>query len=186
MEAVTVYSEFDLFLRDFVNFAESAKNFKNILKTLAVKNQKKLASRVKSGLFNTTTFLFPGKCAPADAQQLSMYNPLVEPGDLVSDKVIIRGTHYRAGNVVVIKVYSADVLRVGTIIRVVLRKSTVYFLVHTTDAARNKLGFFESLPAGKVDLVDYKQLADFKPLMKRGSNKCFSFILHHHVPTLLD
>jgi hypothetical protein len=186
MEAVTVYSEFDLFLRDFVNFAESAKNFKNILKTLAVKNQKKLASRVKSGLFNIPSFLFPGKCTQVDAQQLSMYSPLVEPGDLISDKVIIRGTHYRAGYVVVLKVYSADVLTVGTIIRVVLRKSSVHFLVHTSDAARTKLGFFESLPAGKVDLVDYEQLADFKPLVKRGSNKCFPFILHHHVSAPLD
>jgi len=31
--------------RDFVNFSEASKNFINVVKTLAVKNQKKLASR---------------------------------------------------------------------------------------------------------------------------------------------
>jgi hypothetical protein len=36
--------------RDFVNWAESSKNFINVLKTLCIKNQKKLATRLKSVL----------------------------------------------------------------------------------------------------------------------------------------
>ncbi len=169
--------------RDYVNFAQSAKNFKNILKTLAVKNQKKLASRMRNGLFTMPAFVFPGKCSHPDVQQLSMYSALIVTSDILSDQVIIRGTKYKIGNVLITKVFSCDVLQVGTVIKVVMRKSSVFFLVLLSDAARNKLGFFETLPTDSVTLIEYQQLADFKPIFKRGNNKCFPFVLHHHLCT---
>lgn len=135
------------------------------------------------GLFSMPDFLFPAKCSPASSFELSSYSPLVKPGDQLSDRVTVRGTKYRAGHVVVIKVHSSDVLEVGTILKVVLRKTIVLFLVSLSEAARTKLGFFETLPSNIVDLVQYEQLADFKPLIKRGDNACFPFVLHHHVPS---
>jgi hypothetical protein len=110
----------------------------------------------------------------------------VHVDDQISDKVIIRGTTYRTGYVVITKVYSSDVLQVGTILQVVRRKNAVMFLILLSESARNTLGFFESLSTDTLDLVPYEKLADFKPVIKRGDNDSFPFVLHHHVPTSLE
>jgi len=47
--------------RDFVNYAESAKNFINIVKTVTTKNQKKMASRNYNGFFSAPEIQFPAK-----------------------------------------------------------------------------------------------------------------------------
>ena len=169
--------------RDFKNFSESAKNFKNLLKTLAVKNQKKLASRIKHGLFSTPAFVFPDRSSQTDNQEVSMFSPLLRVGDQLYEKVRIRGTEYMVNYIVITKVLSADVLEVGTILKAVLKKTSVLFLVEVSDAARTGLGFFETLPSNTVHLIDHQELADFKPIIKRGANKCFPFVLHHHIPT---
>jgi hypothetical protein len=174
------------FFRDFVNYAFAAKNFKNVLKTMAVKNQKKLASRARNGLFSTPEFVFPGKCSTANERDCLMFSPLVKHGDQLCEKVVVKGTDYNVGHVVITKVHSSDVLQVGTILKVVMRQTSVLFLVELSEAARNKLGFFETLPSDTVELVDYNNLADYKPVIKRGSNKCYPFVLHHHVPTPLE
>jgi hypothetical protein len=106
---------------------------------------------------------------------------MVKPGDQLSDQVVIRGTSYRAGFLLITKVYSEDVLQIGEALKVVLRKNTVLFLVTLSEAARNKLGFFESLPCDTVALVSYEALADYKPIIKRADNVCYPFVLHHHV-----
>ncbi len=111
--------------------------------------------------------------------------PLIQLGDQLSEKVVIKGTNYRAGYVVVTKVFTSDIMQVGTILQIVLRKNSVSFLVKLSDAARNKFGFFETLPTNTLDLVQYEKLADFKPLIKRGDNICFPFVLHHHIPPAL-
>jgi hypothetical protein len=152
---------------------------------MAVKNQKKLASRARNGLFSTPAFIFPGKCSPANEKDFKMFSPLVKVGDQLCEKVHIKGTDYKVGHVVVTKIHSSDVLQVGTILKVVMRKTSLLFLVQLSDAARTKLGFFETLPLDTVDLVDYEKLADYKPVIKRGNNRCFPFVLHHHIPTPL-
>jgi hypothetical protein len=96
--------------------------------------------------------------------------------------VVIKGTTYRVGYVVITRVYSSDVLEVGTILQVLLRKNSVLFLVLLSEAARNKLGFFESLPLNTLALAPYEKLGDYKPIIKRGDSLCFPFVLHHHVP----
>jgi hypothetical protein len=107
--------------------------------------------------------------------------PMLKPGDQVSDQVVIRGTSYRSGVIVVTKVFSEDVLQVGEVIKIVLRKSTVMFLVMLSEAARNELGFFESLPSNTVALAAYETLGDYKPIIKRADNACYPFVLHHHL-----
>jgi hypothetical protein len=116
---------------------------------------------------------------------MAKYSPLVRFGDQLSEKVIIRGTTYRTGYVIITKVYSCDVLQVGTILQVIMRKNAVLFLILLSESVRNKLGFFESLLLDTVDLVQYEKLADFKPIIKRGDNASFPFVLHHHVPAPL-
>jgi hypothetical protein len=112
---------------------------------------------------------------------------MLKSADQLSDQVVIRGTLYKVGFVVITKVFSEDVLEVGDILKIVVRKNTVMFLVLLSEAARNKLGFFESVPSGTVTLASYESLGDYKPIFKRADNACFPFVLHHHVvPPLLD
>ncbi len=133
------------------------------------------------GFFSTPEYLFPRKISPATPADLGNYSSLLEPNDQLSDLVVIRGTTYRVGFVVITKVYSPDVLQVGEIIKIVIRKSRVLFLVILSEAARNQLGFFESLPLDTVAVTSYKTLGDYKPIMKRADNVCYPFVLHHHV-----
>jgi len=102
-------------------------------------------------------------------------------GDQISDSVVIRGTTYRAGFLVVTKVFCEDVLEVGEIVKIVLRKSSLHMLVLLSEAARNNLGFFEALPKESASLVTYDSLGDYKPIIKRGDGVIFPFVLHHHV-----
>lgn len=133
------------------------------------------------GLFSTPAFVFPRKCSPPTDADLGKYSPFVQPDDQLSDKVVIRGTTYRTGYLVITKVFSCDVLEVGVILKVIVRKNSVRFLVVLSEAVRHRLGFFESLPLNTVRLTHYKALADFKPLFKRADNACYPFVLHHHV-----
>jgi hypothetical protein len=113
---------------------------------------------------------------------------MLKPGDQLMDQIVIRGTTYRRGYIVITKVFSDDVLQVGEILKIIERKNIVQFLVLHSEAARNNLGFFESLPLNTVALATYENLADYKPIIKRGDNECYPFVLHHHVvsPPLED
>jgi len=106
---------------------------------------------------------------------------MVRDGDQLCDQVVILGTTYRPGFLVITKVVSPDVLEVGEILKVVLRNGRVLLLVMLSDAARNNLGFFEALPRDTVALTSYEALVDFKPIIKRGDSLCYPFVLHHHV-----
>jgi hypothetical protein len=106
---------------------------------------------------------------------------MILKGDEIGDNVVIRGTTYRVGFLVIAKVISDDVLLVGEILKIVLRKSQLLMMVMLSDAVRNILGFFEALPSGSVALIPYDSLADYKPIIKRAENACYPFVLHHHV-----
>lgn len=134
-----------------------------------------------NGLFSAPKYLFPRKVSPATPSEVLKYTPFVKPSDQLSDQVLIRGTCYRTGFLVITKVFSEDVLHVGEVLKIVLRKNKVMFLILVSEAARNKLGFFDSLPSDTVALASYDALADYKPLIKRADNTCFPFALHHHV-----
>jgi len=106
---------------------------------------------------------------------------MVLMGDELGDSVVIRGTTYRVGFLVITKVITDEVIQVGEILKIVLRKNQLLMLVMISDAARNNLGFFEALPSGTVALLPYDSLADYKPIMKRANNLSYPFVLHHHV-----
>jgi hypothetical protein len=137
-----------------------------------------------NGLFSEPKYIFPRKQLPASPADICKHTPMLKPGDLISDQVVIRGTCYRAGFLVITKVVNEDLLEVGEIIKIVMRKNTVRFLVIMSEAARNCLGFFDSLPSNTVALAAYDSLGDYKPIIKRADNSSFPFVLHHHVVPL--
>ncbi len=136
-----------------------------------------------AGLFHAPSLHFPAKkCSPSQGDLLE-FPGLLLPTDLLTDKIILKGTKYHRGHIVVTKVYSQDLLEVGEIHRIVVRHNDIHLIVSLYNAARNRFRFFESLPLNKVRLVSYTKLADYKPLVKRGNNLCFPFVLHHHLPS---
>jgi hypothetical protein len=85
----------------------------------------------------------------------------------------------------VLSVASVDVLTVGVILHIVIRGERMLFVVSVHEAARSSFGFFQACPCDIVELLDYANLIDFKPLIKRDNSSCFKFVLHHHVPVAL-
>jgi hypothetical protein len=169
--------------RDFVNFSESSKNFINILKTLAIKNQKKMACRVYSGFFSLPQIQFPGKKLTPAEQSGSLPAEFFKRGDVLTDKIIVKNTKYRVGHLVVTSVESENVLEVGCILQIVVRHREVLFLVTRYECGRTRFRYFDAHPLD-VCLVKYSSLRDYKPLIRRGAEECPRFLLHHHLPTM--
>jgi hypothetical protein len=138
-----------------------------------------------SGLFTAPLFQFPGKKAPPSDDEMATFGGLLCPGDIVTDTAVVRGTHYNIDQILVTAVDSCDVIKVGVILRSVIRKNHLLFVLSMYDAVRTKLGFFRACPCEKVEIIDYRHLSDYKPLMKRDHHNCFHFLLHHHLPTPL-
>jgi hypothetical protein len=167
--------------RDFVNFSESAKNFINILKTLATKNQKRMASRNYSGLFSSPTISFPGKKTTPEKERGSLPEHFFRVGDILTDKIVVKSTLYRVGHVVITEVQSEDVLQAGEILKIVVRQGRVFLLVKLYACARARFRYFDCLPKN-IALVRWSTLCDYKPLIRRSSEECPRFLLHHHLP----
>ena len=169
--------------RDFVNFAESSKNFINIVKTLGTKNQKKMASRAYSGFFSRTLIEFPGKKFSYAECPGSLPKHLFSEGDTLTDKLVVKNTNYKVGHFVVTKVYSENVLEAGCIMKIVVRQGHVYLLLKRYDCARAKFRYFDAYPLD-IALVKYSTIQDYKPLISRSAEECPRFLLHHHLPSL--
>ena len=127
--------------------------------------------------------LFPHPPTRPSPEEIGTFGNLLKESDLITDKVTIKGTSYVVGFIVVLEVVSADVLLVGEIEKVVIRKSNVHYIASIHEAARNKFLFFESSPRHQMRIVRHVSLADYKPLFKRFRGPSFPFILHHHLPT---
>jgi hypothetical protein len=126
-------------------------------------------------------FLFPRKVSSAAPSDVVKYSPAVQLGDQLYDQVVVLGTTYKTGFLVITKMYSPDVIEVGEILKIILRKGSVLLLLLLSDAARNSLGFFQALPKDTASLISYDSLVDYKPIIKRGDQSCYPFVLHHHV-----
>ncbi len=125
--------------------------------------------------------MFPRKVSLATPSDVVKYGSIVKDGDELYHQVVILGTTYRPGFLVITKVVSSDLLEIGEILKIIFRNGRVLFLVMLSDAARNELGFFEALPRDTVALTSFEALSDYKPLIKRGDSLCYPFVLHHHV-----
>ncbi len=116
---------------------------------------------------------------------MQTYGNLLKAIDFTTTKVTIKGTDYDVGYLVVLEVLTSDVLVIGEIEKVVVRKSNILFIVSVHDAARQEFQFFKTSPRQKLAVVKQVSLADYRPLMKRGHGTSFPFVLHHHLPTPL-
>ena len=169
------------------NLAEAAKNFKNISLTVSVRQQMRMASIYYLGMFETKLFTLPEKVLNKKALPKSQFwdkiAPFMTDSDLVCSEVFYNNQKYNKGDIVVLKVTEGgEKLLIGLIEVILVRKTKVYLVVTRFVASKRDLGFFETESSDdELAYVEAKVLADFKPLIMRGTVSKFQFILHHNI-----
>ena len=170
------------------NVSESAKNFKNISWTVASRQQMRMASVYYQGMFDTKPFAVAEKASyKKDLKQKGsfwdMIRNMMDDEDLVCGEILIQGVKYQNGDLVVHEVdESGDVLKVGVIKSILVKKNEVFLVNHQYEAVKNNLGIFESRNRdSEYALKAHSMLADIKPLIMRGTAVKFQFVLHHYI-----
>ena len=103
--------------------------------------------------------------------------------DLVSESIQVKGQKYSNGDLVVLCILDCDNLEVGLIKAVLIKGSRAFFIVQRYKAKRNIMQYFVCRKPSEVvlEIVECHKLVDFKPLMKRGTQEYFCFVLHHFI-----
>ena len=171
----------------FQNFAETSKNVKNITLTLSERQQMRTASVFYKGMFNNKAVIIPNevtfKRSIVDDSPFSEdLRRFINEKDMLTKEVIANGQKYVNGDLIVISIEDTDRLKVGLIQSILVRRQTVFFVCKVYTCTRHWLQFFESMACQEhYSFVEYKTLADYKPLIKRGTIRKFRFVLHHRV-----
>ena len=172
--------------------AEASKNFKNISLTLATRQQLRLSSVYYHGMFDTDELVISDKVmykkdlGGSTELEKSMM-PFVSDDDFICGEVVFRNQVYNKGDLVVMKVFNQDELKVGLVICILVRNNTVFFVVKEFLAKRNWLRFFKGYSENAVmSIIDAKHLGDYKPLNYQGTASHPYFCLHHHVSHSFD
>ena len=168
------------------NGSEACKNFKNISLTLSVMQQMRMASTYYHGMFDTSKVKLPDVIQNIKDYESSELGSLLHSRDLVCKEVEYKSQMYRKGDLVIIKVLndSSEDLEVGILQFIVVRDSEVYLVVRKYSTFKSYYGFYESdTDLGETAMVNIECLADYRPLVMRGTVLKFQFVLHHHVST---
>ena len=168
--------------------ATAAKNFVNVAKTVAIRQQFRQASILYRGIMRNDLVL-PFKtqskwdlCGQNSPLVQNILNSIDEDSVLCNE-VECNGSSYKTEDVIVIKVHNADFLEVGLIMQIVVKNEEVYFIVNRYRAVRHPhLMFFETLNHDQeLRKISVGEIVDFKSLRKHGSYQQFRFMLYHHV-----
>lgn len=102
--------------------------------------------------------------------------------DMLVDEITVDSQKYKNGDLVVVKIIDCDLLKVGLIQSILVKRRKVYFVCKVYTCLRDWLQFFESRACEEnYSFVESTTLADYKPLIKRGTTRKFQFTLHHRV-----
>ena len=140
------------------------------------------------GMFETKPFIVPDKAFyKKDLNQKSVFWETIkismDEEDLVCSEITVNGIKYQNGDLIVNEVIDGgDALKVG-IVKTILVKSNQVFLVNKQYVAvRESLGYYESKYVDTEILVlAHSNLADIKPLIMRGTETKFQFVMHHYI-----
>ena len=169
------------------NFAETSKNVKNITKTLSERQQMRAASVFYSGMFNSRAMSLPQevtykKNLPSDTPFNQRLRSFMQDEDMLCSEIIAYGQVYKNGELVVLQVEDCDKVKIGLIQSILIKNDKVYFVCRVYTCIRHWLQFFESKHCEEFcSFVDCRKIADFKPLIKRGTVLKFNFVYHHRV-----
>ena len=171
----------------FQNFAESAKNMKNITHTLSERQQLRVVSKYYNGFFNCDSFVLPEKVLMKKDLNASdpVYKWLImcmNNEDMLMSKVTVGTQSYKNGDLVILEMKDVNVIKVGLIRSIMLKNEHIYFVCEVSKCTRNWLHFFESsvLYPG-YSLISCREIADYKPLVMRGISGKFHTALHHRI-----
>ena len=169
--------------------AISGKNFLNISKTVAVRQQFRQASVYFKGYFNTEKIILP--------QNIKMKNDLVgelsplehiikafmDETSILCGEISYNQQMYRTNDVIVLAVEHSDFISVGLIAAILYKEDSCYFVVNKYNALRDgNFGYFETIGFDeKLYFIRDEHLSDYKPLVMIGTAKRFKFALHHHL-----
>ena len=171
--------------------AESAKNVINITKTISERQQMRAVSVsvYYNGMFNFAPLNLPeivinkSQVTLDNTSNTERLKTFMSNSDLICKTIYVNNQEYRNGDLLVLEVNDIDNMTVGLIQTILVRGDKVHFVVQKFEASRNYLQYFESMDVNDPvsHFIESSTLADFKPLIKRGTTKKFVFILHHHV-----
>ena len=173
----------------FKNVMRSSKNFINAPFTCANRHQMAQISYAYNGLFSSSPIEIPDDSVSVsdilrinNETEMKNYYLGLNRQALVPKPLLIFGTKFQTGNVIIIKKESFGSLKVGMIRSMSFCDNEVNFAVATFIANQSKHGFYVTTKAlSSCERVDFQSLLDYHPLEMIGSSKSFLFTLHHYV-----
>ena len=171
----------------FQNFAETSKNVKNITLTLADRQQMRAASVFYRGMFSNETVILPQEVTYKKniTDESTFHRELrqfMSDKDMLTNEITVMEQLYKNGDLIVVQVEDCDQVKVGLIQSILVRGRKVFFVCKIYTCTRHWLQFFESKTSeDHCSFVDSSKLADYKPLIKRGTTIKFQFNLHHRI-----
>ena len=159
----------------------------NVTKTLATRQQMRATSVFFKGMFDSEEFLLPEEVLYKKdiAEDSTVFNGLKEvmqDMDFLVCEISVQGQAYRNGQLIVIDAIECDQIEVGVIQTILVRNNRPYFICKSYVCNRNYLQYFESgSDDNRIKYVSIYKIADFKPLILRGTLSSFAFVLHHRI-----
>ena len=163
---------------------------KNITKTLSERQQMRAASVCYRGMFDSDNFRLPQQEVTYKRNVIGdgdspfnqeLFNIMGEDDMLVTE-VDVKGQLYKINDLIVTVMVDCDTLEAGLIKAILVKDNQLYFICKVYNCTRNWLQFFESQSCNEsCKYVHFKKLADFKPLIKRGTTEKFVFVMHHRI-----
>ena len=172
------------------SLCNSSKNFKNITKTLAERQQLRQCSTFYHGMFQPEDYLLPEsvkrKTDLIGVEGSELEKKLIEFMDedsILCSEITFLGQLYKVDDVIVLDSSSPDDLKVGSIQSIVVKNNTVFFIIYQYMAFRiEKLRIFQTQDFDEtLHFFLAKNLWDYKPLIRKGSLKKFRFATHHYI-----
>ena len=173
--------------------ASSAKNFRNISKTLSERQALRMASVYYRGMYSNEEHLIQGKCRRRSdiskmnisSLQMKLLDFLRNEDDVVCEEIVFGGQKYKRDDLVVISAMP-DLLTVGIIQEVVVKEGKVFFLVFEYEALRDQeRRYFVTCSKNdeNLNIIEGNSICDYKPLNYHGTLSFFKFNLHHTIST---
>ena len=170
--------------------AVASKNYINISKTVAVRQQFRQCSVYYRGMFSSQTVL-PLKVRTKFelvGENLPCLRDIIENMDgetIMCEEIEINGQKYKSEDVLILKVHNSDYLDVGLLVAILVKNGKVKFVLKRFRASRqNPYNIFQTINQGHETEIltrNLDEIVDYKPIKKTGVMNKFYFILHHHL-----
>ena len=173
------------------SISESGKNFINISKTVAERQQLRMASIYYHGMYSAEDLVLPEKLFKKSQLPETEFTrnliSFMERDDLACKSVTWRDRLYQTDDLVVLNRVDSFIVSVGVIRAFVIKGKETFILVRRARMRQHSFKFFQSCFIDDVlVLVNIVQLQDTYPLFLRGNESSFYAIPHHHISFTYD